>query len=195
MTSPRPRHVIWFERLFHGSFLLGLAVIGLDSDRINTPEVRAAGGLAAVLTMLVATWAFTALFIWLTAHRGKNWARWIMSIMTVAGLVGFVPQLVQAFKFYPLSAAINVVQLLMQLGALVLVFSDNAAPFFSKDAAPGTTTAIPVTLTRAPLDTAEMRAARAADEAASTRDSNIKIIIFALVGGAIWLALWYLKRG
>ena len=124
-----PSNVARFERLMYLSLGIGLIEALLTWNR-NVALARAMGGAYFVLFGQIFVLAFFVLFIWLVARRRKNWARWLLLILQILGLPGYVRALSRMLPSEPLAGALSLAQFLVIAMALVLVFTGNARDWF-----------------------------------------------------------------
>ena len=130
-----PSNVSWFEKLMYTTLLMGIGLIALDGPRMAAkPEVAASGGLQFMIIVGILTALVMILLIWLIARRQKNWARWLLAVLFVLGTIPAVPLLIELIQANPLAGAISFTQTIVQVVALILVFSGNARPWFAKSA-------------------------------------------------------------
>jgi len=133
-----PKSVWWFEKLMWLSLLLGALVTLLHRDRIIA-RTRAAGtspDAALVTTMfsLVIIIAVMLALIFLIARVRQNWARWTFAMLFVLGVPFTVLTLATEVSANPAAGALSLVQLVIQVAALVLIFAPSARPWFAKHA-------------------------------------------------------------
>ena len=126
-----PSNVAWFEQLMYGSLVVGVVLSVLTWTQ-NVAQARPFGGASFVLLVQVSVLAFMILFIWLTARRRKNWARWLLLIVFVLGFPLFFPALVKMLRFDPVVGTLNLTQVLAQAVALFVVFSGDARDWFQQ---------------------------------------------------------------
>jgi uncharacterized membrane protein len=132
-----PKSVWWFEKLMWLSLLLGVVVAWLDWDRIISEAQEAAGAMPiAVQTVSIFTIVITIAvmlgLVFLIARVRQNWARWVFAVLFVLGLPFVVLKLPADLSANPTAGALSVVQLVMQVTALVLIFVPSARPWFAK---------------------------------------------------------------
>ena len=133
-----PSNVAWFERLMYGALLLSLVSgylvaqneVASVADEAGLPAAVLFGLVVAIAIIIFAIWV---LFIWLAARRRKGWARYVLAALFVIGLVFYVRGYA-AIVERPVEGLVNGVQLVMELVALVLVFTGNAREWFARPA-------------------------------------------------------------
>jgi hypothetical protein len=123
----RPSTVVRFELLTWLSLVLGVVGVALSFETY----VRQSG-VAFVLIVQSFTFAVLALLIWLIARRGKNWARWVFTVLFVLGLPLSLPMVWASLAPITLAGVISVVQIALQVVALVFVFSPQSRPWFQR---------------------------------------------------------------
>ena len=130
-----PQSVRQFATLFYASLVFGLIAIAYLMPTIMQRAGLPFRGLADIATIaptLFFSFAIPALLVWLAASRRKNWARIALAVFYVLGL-GLSLADTAAFQLggAPL-IAIFALQTLLQAGALLLVFSTSARPWFAQ---------------------------------------------------------------
>jgi hypothetical protein len=127
------------------SFLLAIVITWLDWDQIMSKAQEAGGGslaaegvqVAAIVKTLtivsmVIGFAVMVLLIILIARMRQNWARWVFAVLFVLGLPFTLINLPAVLSANPTAGALSVVQMVLQVTALVLIFVPSARPWFSK---------------------------------------------------------------
>ena len=64
--------------------------------------------------------------------RGKNWARIVLLILTVIGIVGLPAIIVDDFLLHPAIGILSIVQTLIQLYVVIILFSGNSKRWFNR---------------------------------------------------------------
>ena len=126
-----PSNVARFEQLMYLSLGIGVIVAALRWSP-NVAQAAALGGVGLVLFVQAFVLAFMVVFIWLVARRHKNWARWLLLILSVLGLPGYLRMLVPLLRFDPVAGTLSLAQDLAQVVALLLIFTGNARAWFEK---------------------------------------------------------------
>lgn len=128
MTTPTasepPAPVASALKLIYASLAIGVVRAALEWPqmmRMMTPG-------SAIFSLLF-TFAF---LLWLANRvaRGRNWARIVFLIFFLLGLPFSIGPLLQSLGYAPLSGMLGVIQLTLQVVALVLMFSRQASPWF-----------------------------------------------------------------
>jgi hypothetical protein len=110
---------------------LGIGLIQIASGWNRAiQQFTAPRGAAFPLLVQLFTFATLILFIWLIARRRKNWARWLLLIITAVGTPGYVGVLRRVLHFEPILGVVSIVQDVLQLIALVLIFTGDAREWF-----------------------------------------------------------------
>jgi hypothetical protein len=122
-----PRNVLWFEALLYASLMLDALSVAFQ-DRTPTADMSAqtigaativAGGMIVLLLY----------FVWLAAHRRKNWPRWVLA----AALALSAVSLVQAIgdSGLELDSAIEIVSCILTAAGLYFSFTGDAKGWFN----------------------------------------------------------------
>ena len=127
-----PSNVIRFEQLMYLSLGIGIVFSALQFQRLVSQS-----SVALILTTQAAVLGIMVLFIWLVARRRANWARWVLLVFFLLGLVPFIPYLSQTLQASPLSGSLSIAQLFAQGIALYLIFTGNAVEWFKKELSAG----------------------------------------------------------
>src|ERR1700719_4769192 len=119
-----PSNVARFEQLMYATLVIGLFNSVLTWNQ-SVAQARNLGGAYSVLFIQIFVFAFIMMFIWLIARRRKNWARWVLLVLFVLGIPAAVRLMGQWFRLEPVVGFLNLVQALVQVIALVLIFTGN----------------------------------------------------------------------
>ena len=122
-----PKNVFWFEVLLYLSLVLD-ALSAAFQDR--TPSGEMTELVIAVTTVIAACLILLLVyFVWLAAHRRKNWPRWVL----VAALVLSVISLVQMIgeSGLQLDSAIEIVSCALTAAGLYFSFTGDAKGWFN----------------------------------------------------------------
>ena len=122
-----PRNVARVEQLMYVSVGLGILLAALRYD-----EAVAHAGMAFVLIVQGCVFGLFVFVIWLTARRHANWARWVLLVLFLGGLIVYIPDLARVLRVNPLAAALSVLQYFLQGAALYLVFTGDAKVWFER---------------------------------------------------------------
>ena len=106
--------------------------LGLVNAVLEWRFLTAATSVGLVLSTQVLTFAILA---WLTIKisRGRNWARITYLALLLVGLPVAFLQFPTIFTRSPISGAISVAQVLLQVAALYLCFSDPGRRWFRRE--------------------------------------------------------------
>jgi|ERR1700722_14852636 hypothetical protein len=122
-----PKNVFWFEVLLYLSLVLD-ALSAAFQDR--TPSGDMTESVIATTTVIAACLILLLVyFVWLAAHRRKNWPRWVL----VAALVLSVMSLVQMISEsgLQLDSAIEIVSCALTAAGLHFSFTGDAKGWFN----------------------------------------------------------------
>jgi Na+-transporting NADH:ubiquinone oxidoreductase subunit NqrE len=129
----RPHSIIWFERVFLGSMLLGLVNSALTWSTINDQVAATPGAALLGSNFLIGTIAVSVvinLLMWyFIARRGSNVARIIWTVLFAIGLLGVVAVFMQ-----PTPATMKIVPLInftLQAVGIFLLWRPDAKPWFA----------------------------------------------------------------
>ncbi len=104
-------------------------VLALQWNQRVALAYRGVGFVLFAQTFLI---AFMVLFIWLIARRHKNWARWLWFVLYIAGFPRWVKNFGQMLLFSPVAGILSFAAVLLQMVALVLIFTGNARAWFEQ---------------------------------------------------------------
>ncbi len=105
---------------------LGLGVLRAAFD---WPEIARTGPIAFVLPVMVLTFAVVAFLIVMIARR-RNWARIVFLALFVIGTLMNGPSTVEEILTRPVLGLCGLMQILLQGGALFLLFRPPASAWF-----------------------------------------------------------------
>jgi len=128
MTS-MPSNVTWFERLMIASIFVALAGVFLLWQRQGTFSVAE---LAVAAGLTIANFGVFLLLIWLVARRRQGWARYVIGALFALGLPFALINAPAELRAFPVEGVLNLLALMMQGAALVLIFTGNARGWFAK---------------------------------------------------------------
>jgi O-antigen ligase len=122
-----PRNVIWFEVLLCLSLMLdALSVAFQDrtpsgemTEQMIMTETVIAGGMILLLLY----------FVWLAAHRRKNWPRWVLAAALVLSAISLVQ--VIADSGLALDSAIEIVSCALTAAGLYFSMTGDAKGWFN----------------------------------------------------------------
>jgi protein-S-isoprenylcysteine O-methyltransferase Ste14 len=122
-----PKNVFWFEVLLYSSLVLD-AVSAAFQDR--TPNGEMTESVIAAATVIAACMILLLVyFVWLAAHRRKNWPRWVLvaalalSVMSLAQMIGE--------SGLQVDSAIGIVSWALTAAGLYFSFTGDAQGWFN----------------------------------------------------------------
>ena len=121
----RPQEVLYAFWLTIASLALGFVAIPLSSQVVRSQL------LVFTIIGLFSTLAFT-LFIFYMILQGKNWARMLYMILFISGAPFAFPAILIAFQKTPILAVIRLLQLFLQMMAVVLLLQKSTRDWFTK---------------------------------------------------------------
>jgi hypothetical protein len=135
-----PKSVWWFEKLMWLSLLLGVVASWLDWGRIMSQVQAAEAGMQDVakitaLVTLVIVFGVMLLLIFLIARMRQNWARWVFTILFALGLPFTLMNIPATISADLAAGGLMLVQLVIQVVAVVMIFMPSSRPWFAKQPA------------------------------------------------------------
>ncbi|HKU69868.1 MAG TPA: hypothetical protein VJQ51_03430 [Burkholderiales bacterium] len=128
----KPRSVTLAVTLLWISLTIGVAKMPFDPAGMKAvPFPALVWSIAAVIM------AFFCVLIF-KISSGRNWARITFLVLFLVGLLVGVPGLMAEFQRVPLLALVSVVASVMQLWAVILLFTSPGKGWFGKKAADAT---------------------------------------------------------
>jgi hypothetical protein len=129
----RPNSIIWFERLYLGSTLLGLINSALNWSRLTEQVASTPGAGMLPGGFLIGSMIFGIvinLLLWyFIARRGANVARIILTVLFGFGIIGVFTMF---FQPLPLSMkAVPIISFVLQAIGVFLLWRPDAKPWFS----------------------------------------------------------------
>lgn len=121
----RPPEVLYAFWLTIVSLVVGFVAIPLNSEVVRSQL------LVFTIIGLLLTFAFT-LFIFYMILKGKNWARVLYMILFISGAPFAFPAIIIAFQKTPVLAIIRLLQLSLQMMAVVLLLQKATRDWFNR---------------------------------------------------------------
>ena len=122
-----PKNVWWFELLLYASLTLdALSVAFQDrTPRADMTEqmISVATVMAAVLILLL------VFFVWLAAHRRKNWPRWALTAALVLSSISLTQVIGE--KGLQFDSFVDVISCALTLAGLYCSFTGDAKGWFN----------------------------------------------------------------
>lgn len=115
------------------NFLLLIYVslgFGVTVSALQFAHMANSGGARFIIIVQAAAIAALAVLTHLIAHGGWNWARWVCTILWCVGLPFLMLALTMALRASPWSGGLLGAELLVQAGAMVMLFSEDASDWF-----------------------------------------------------------------
>jgi hypothetical protein len=129
----RPNSIIWFERLYLGSMLLGLINSALTwstvTDRVAATPGAAMLGSGFLIGSMIFGIVINLLLWYFIARRGSNVARIILTVLFGLGVIGMITMF---FQPLPLAMkAMPIIAFVLQAIGVFLLYRPDAKPWFS----------------------------------------------------------------
>jgi branched-subunit amino acid permease len=122
-----PKNVWWFEVLLYASLTLDALSVAFQ-DR--TPRADMTEQMINVATVMAAGLILLLVyFVWLAAHRRKNWPRWALAAALVLSMISLTQ--VVGEKGLQLDSFVDVVSCALTLAGLYCSFTGDAKGWFN----------------------------------------------------------------
>lgn len=136
-VSQRPKQITWASWAFWISLVLGYASVFLG-DMLDQSIAEFSGeertfAMGGIIVVMVIT---TVLYLWFIQRMraGRNWARIVLLVFTVLGLLSELMPDGGGVELSPLWLAVRVLDVLLQIGAIVLMFTPPGSGWFRQQA-------------------------------------------------------------
>ena len=132
----RPASIVWFERFFLASLVLGLLSTMINWSAISTAAqaTRGAPGLVAspifMIVIMAISVGFSLLFWYFIARRGSKIAKWILVVFFVIGLLS-LPGVLRNPLYGTGMVAMAMINYLLQFAAVVCTFRADTHDWFN----------------------------------------------------------------
>jgi protein-S-isoprenylcysteine O-methyltransferase Ste14 len=121
-----PKNVLWFEVLLYASLVIDTLSIAFQ-DR--TPNADMTEQMIAVYTVMAALLILLLVyFVWLAAHRRKNWPRWALLAALVLSVISLVQLIGEAG--IDLDSTVEIVSCGLTAAGLYFSFTGDAKGWF-----------------------------------------------------------------
>jgi branched-subunit amino acid permease len=122
-----PKNVWWFEVLLYASLILDALSVAFQ-DR--TPRADMTEQMINVATVMAAGLILLLVyFVWLAAHRRKNWPRWALAAALVLSTISLTQ--VIGDKGLQLDSFVDIVSCALTLAGLYCSFTGDAKGWFN----------------------------------------------------------------
>jgi O-antigen ligase len=122
-----PKNVWWFEVLLYASLTLDALSVAFQ-DR--TPRADMTEQMISVATIMAAVLILLLVFfVWLAAHRRKNWPRWALTAALVLSSISLTQVIGE--KGLQFDSFVDVVSCALTLGGLYCSFTGDAKGWFN----------------------------------------------------------------
>jgi branched-subunit amino acid permease len=122
-----PKNVWWFEVLLYASLILDALSVAFQ-DR--TPRADMTEQMINVATVMAAGLiALLVYFVWLAAHRRKNWPRWALAAALVLSTISLTQVIGE--KGLQLDSFVDIVSCALTLAGLYCSFTGDAKGWFN----------------------------------------------------------------
>jgi branched-subunit amino acid permease len=122
-----PKNVWWFEVLLYASLILDALSVAFQ-DR--TPRADMTEQMINVATVMAAGLILLLVyFVWLAAHRRKNWPRWALAAALVLSTISLTQVIGE--KGMQLDSFVDIVSCALTLAGLYCSFTGDAKGWFN----------------------------------------------------------------
>ena len=122
-----PKNVWWFEVLLYASLILDALSVAFQ-DR--TPRADKTEQMINVATVIAAGLILLLVyFVWLAAHRRKNWPRWALAAALVLSTISLTQVIGE--KGLQLDSFVDIVSCALTLAGLYCSFTGDAKGWFN----------------------------------------------------------------
>ncbi|HEY0594358.1 hypothetical protein [Sphingopyxis sp.] len=134
----KPDSIIWFDRLFLGSMVLGALnfIFGwnaLSAKITASPEFAATGfGTGFILVSAVIGMIINLVIWYFVSARGSKVAKWILTVFFAIGLLSIVNNLNNPLGPQGIQLGVTFVIALVQGAAIYMLFRPDSAAWFSR---------------------------------------------------------------
>lgn len=130
----RPNSIVQFDRFYLGSLVLAVINSAFSmKDTLSDPRIASSGlGLGFVVGVQVFSFALILLLWFFISRNASNVAKWILTVLTVGGVLMTIPSLPTLAGRGLLSTAAVVVITGLQIVAVVYLFRPDAKAWFAR---------------------------------------------------------------
>jgi drug/metabolite transporter (DMT)-like permease len=122
-----PKNVWWFEVLLYASLILDALSVAFQ-DR--TPRADMTEQMISVATIMAAVLILLLVFfVWLAAHRRKNWPRWALTAALVLSSISLTQVIGE--KGLQFDSFVDIISCGLTLGGLYCSFTGDAKGWFN----------------------------------------------------------------
>ncbi|MBO9725775.1 MAG: hypothetical protein J7530_15465 [Novosphingobium sp.] len=130
----RPNSIVQFDRFYLGSLVLAVINSALSmQDTLSDPRIASSGlGLGFLVGAQVFSFALILLLWFFISRNASNVAKWILTVLTVAGVLMTIPTLPALAGRGLLGTGAVVVITALQIVAVVFLFRPDAKAWFAR---------------------------------------------------------------
>lgn len=134
----KPDSIIWFDRLFLGSMVLGALnfIFGwnaLSAKITASPEFAATGfGTGFILVSAVIGMIINLILWYFVSARGSKVAKWILTVFFAIGLLSIVNNLNNPLGPQGIQLVVTLIITVAQGAAIYMLFRPDSAAWFSR---------------------------------------------------------------
>jgi len=130
----RPNSIVQFDRFYLGSLVLAVINSAFSmKDTLSDPRIASSGlGLGFLVGVQVFSFALILLLWFFISRNASNVAKWILTVLTVVGVLMTIPNLPTLAGRGLLSTAAVVAITGLQIIAVVFLFRPDAKAWFAR---------------------------------------------------------------
>lgn len=132
----RPASIQWFERLYLGSLVIGLANLLFHYGKLSSMMGSLGGSVGFVFVSFFAGLAISLAFWYLVARRASNLAKWFLVALVALGLLGLPGSFSMTGTLGTPYIALGALATLVQAVSVGLLFTPEARRWFADKGAP-----------------------------------------------------------
>ena len=122
-----PKNVWWFEVLLYASLTLDALSVAFQDRTPSTAMTESMVGVATLMAAALILLLFY--FVWLAAHRRKNWPRWALTAALVLSSISLTQVIGE--KGLQFDSFVDVVSCALTLAGLYCSFTGDAKGWFN----------------------------------------------------------------
>jgi hypothetical protein len=128
-AAPRPKSVVWYERLAWTSFALGLASAAANPATLAKYYGRYPIGYPIIIAVVLVA---QLIWIWLVARKRQNWTRWISLIAILVSMPTAIWEIEERFRINPVASSLYYLGYALLTVSVMLLFREDAREWFSR---------------------------------------------------------------
>lgn len=127
----RPSSILWFERIYLGTLVIGLANLTIHYGTLRTIIGGAGATMSFVFVSFLVGVAISLAFWYLVARRASNIAKWFLVGLTAIGLIGLPGGFEMTGQLGFAYVGIGAFSTILQTVAVGLLFTTESRRWFA----------------------------------------------------------------